>query len=62
VRQGLFPSSHNRLIGGLQRARELADYDAAISFSAEDAAEEIAEARFFREAAMAFLAKEGWVA
>jgi hypothetical protein len=29
VRPGLFSSANNRLIAGLQRARELADYDAA---------------------------------
>jgi uncharacterized protein len=62
VRAGLFPSSHNRLLGGLQRARELADYDAAVAFSAEDAAAEIGEARSFRDAALEFLAKEGWLA
>jgi uncharacterized protein (UPF0332 family) len=61
VRAGVFPSSHNRLLGGLQRARELADYDAAVVFSADDAAAEVAEARSFRDAALAFLAKEGWL-
>jgi uncharacterized protein len=62
VRAGLFPSSHNRLLGGLQRARELADYDAAVEFSGEDAAAEIKEAQSFRDAALAHLAKEGWLA
>jgi uncharacterized protein (UPF0332 family) len=61
VRSGAFPSSHNRLIGGLQRARELADYDAAVRFSAEDAAAEVGEARSLREAALAFLANESWL-
>ena len=28
VRAGLLPSSHNRLLAGIQRLRELADYDA----------------------------------
>jgi uncharacterized protein (UPF0332 family) len=61
VRNGLFSSSHNRLIGGLQRARELADYDAAVTFSAEDAAAELAQARAFRAAALSFLAAQGWL-
>jgi uncharacterized protein (UPF0332 family) len=61
VRTGAFPSSHNRLLGGLQRARELADYDAAVAFSADDARAEIADARAFAEAALAFLRGEGWV-
>ncbi len=62
MRQGIFPSSHNRLLGGLQRARELADYDAAVAFSADDAAAEIASAEAFRSAVMDVLTREGWVA
>ncbi len=30
IRPGHLPSKHNRLLGGLQRARELADYDAVL--------------------------------
>ena len=37
VRTGLLGSSHNRLLAGVQRSRELADYDAAVTFSKEDA-------------------------
>lgn len=62
VRIGLLPSSHNRLLAGLQRSRELADYDAAIAFSAEDAAGELQAARAFLEDALELLRREGWVA
>ncbi len=61
VRHGAFPSSYNRLIGGLQRARELADYDAAVRFSGDDAAAEVKEARSFIDVGLAFLAKDGWL-
>jgi hypothetical protein len=45
----------------LQRARELADYDAAVTFSAEDAQAEIDAARLFTRDAVAVLSREGWV-
>jgi len=60
VRKGTFPSAHNRLLGGLQRARELADYDAAVAFSAEDAGAEVAAAHEFSRAVLEVLTKEGW--
>jgi uncharacterized protein (UPF0332 family) len=60
IRPGLLDSSHNRLIGGLQRARELADYDAAVTFSAEDAQAELDAARRFTRDALAVLTREGW--
>jgi hypothetical protein len=52
---------HNRLLGGLQRARELADYDAAVLFTEEDAHAEVKEARAFETAALEFLRNEGWL-
>lgn len=61
VRSGVFPSSNNRLLSGLQRARELADYDAAIVFGEEDARAEVANARTFAAAARQWLATEGWI-
>jgi uncharacterized protein (UPF0332 family) len=61
VRKGTFSSAHNRLLGGLQRARELADYDAAVTFSAEDAEAEVAAAERFAAAVMEVLTREGWV-
>ncbi|MFZ5471436.1 MAG: HEPN domain-containing protein [Myxococcota bacterium] len=61
VRPKLVPSSHNRLLAGLQRARELADYDAAVTFSPEDASGEVADARTFIEETRELLSKEGWL-
>jgi uncharacterized protein (UPF0332 family) len=51
VRSGLFSSSHNRVLARLQRSRELADHDAAVVFSPEDAAAALDEARSFVGAA-----------
>jgi len=62
VRTGSLPSSHNRLLAGLQRSRELADYDAAVTFSADDAAAELADAERFSRDALALLRAEGWLA
>jgi hypothetical protein len=59
VRPGVFPSSHNRLLSGLQRSRELADYDAAVVFSEDDARAELAAAKSFADAARAWLEGEG---
>jgi uncharacterized protein (UPF0332 family) len=61
VRAGLFASSHNRLLGGIQRSRELADYDAAVSFSKEDADGCLRDAETFREEALALLRREKWI-
>jgi hypothetical protein len=61
VRAGTFSSAHNRALAGLQRARELADYDAGVAFSAEDAERLMDEAREFREAVTSFLRSEGWL-
>jgi uncharacterized protein (UPF0332 family) len=56
VRKGLMDSSHNRTISGLQRSKELADYDAAVVFSVDDAKRELAAARNFEAAVLRFLA------
>lgn len=61
VRPGLFSSSHNRLIAGLQRSRELADYDAAVAFSGDEARRELDDARAFATVALSFLRAEGWI-
>jgi uncharacterized protein (UPF0332 family) len=60
VRSGALPSSHNRLLGGLQRARELADYDAGVAFSEADARALLDDARAFEREARALLRAEGW--
>lgn len=56
VRVGHLPASTNRTLGGLQRARELADYDPAVVFDEETA-------RFWVDEATSFLALvETWIA
>lgn len=60
VRSGAFPSAHNRLLSGMQGSRELADYDAAVSFSEPDARAQLEDARRFGEAVTSFLRAGGW--
>jgi uncharacterized protein (UPF0332 family) len=45
VRTGLMDTSSNRLLSGLQRLRELADYDASLVLSAQDVRQELERAR-----------------
>jgi uncharacterized protein (UPF0332 family) len=59
IRPKLMPSSNNRLLAGLQRARELADYDPAVTFTAEDAEASLREARGFAAAVVELLEREG---
>ena len=61
VRTSIFPSTHNRLLARLQRARELADYDSAVMFSEPDARAELDDARRFGVEAKAYLEREGWI-
>ncbi len=61
VRPGTFPSSHNRLLGGMQRSRELADYSAGIRFSQDDARAQLDDARRFVGEVVAHLAGAGWI-
>ena len=61
VRPGLFSSAHNRFLAGLQRSRELADYDAVVQFSADDAAGERAAAAAFIGEVSGFLRRGGWL-
>lgn len=61
VRGGGFPSSYNVLLSGMQGSRQLADYDAAASFSASDARAMLDEARIFGKDVTDFLAKEGYL-
>jgi uncharacterized protein (UPF0332 family) len=62
VRSGLFASSHNRLLAGIQRSRELADYDAAVTFSRADAVACLQDAEAFGGDALALLRRETWIA
>lgn len=57
VRTGVMSSAYNRLLGSLQKARELADYDAAVVFTKPDAKAEIQEAERFLRDAQSFLRK-----
>jgi uncharacterized protein (UPF0332 family) len=61
VRTGKLSSSYNRLLASAQRARELADYDAAVTFSSDDARAQLDEARGFETAIRVLLASEGWI-
>ena len=58
IRSGRLSSAHNRLLGGLQRSRELADYSAGIRFSADDARALIEDARAFEREARGLLTRE----
>lgn len=60
VKPGTFATSHNRLIAGLQRARELADYDSSVQFSKEDALIELQEAKSFVDEVERYLREAGW--
>ncbi len=60
LRPGLLPSSHNRLLAGLQRSREIADYDAAATFSGDDARAALDDAKTFVADAVGQLRKEGF--
>jgi uncharacterized protein (UPF0332 family) len=62
VRPGLLPSAHNRLFAGIQRSRELADCDAAATFSKDDAEASLRDAEAFRGDAVALLRRENWIA
>jgi uncharacterized protein (UPF0332 family) len=62
IRAGLIASSHNRLLAGIQRSRELADYDAAVSFSSDDAEACLRDAEAFRGDVLARLRHESWIA
>ena len=61
IRTGKMSSAWNRLLVRAQGARELADYDSAVTFSADDAAAQLQDARAFEVAARKLLADEGWL-
>lgn len=60
IRPGVFPASHNRLLGGMQRVRELADYDLAAVFTDAEATAAVEEASMFTRAVNEHLAREGF--
>jgi hypothetical protein len=59
VRPGLFPPTHNRALAALQRSREFADYDAAVTFTHPDAEASLADARAFAADALTVLRSTG---
>jgi uncharacterized protein len=59
IRPGIFPA-FNKLLSGLQRARELGDYDATVGFPHDEASSFISEAETFDNAVRTLLAREGW--
>lgn len=60
VRAGAFASSHNRLLAGIQRSRELADYDAAVVFSKDDSDACVRDVETFRTDVLTYLRREKW--
>lgn len=62
VRAGLVPATHNRVLAGLQRSRELADYDAAVSFTLDEARAAVADAESVSSALHSILQRDGWLA
>lgn len=59
TKTGTLPS-YNRLLTGLQGARTAADYDAAVSFSPEEARQFLDEADAFARTVLELLHREGW--
>jgi uncharacterized protein (UPF0332 family) len=57
VRPGLFPAKANKLLASLQKQRELADYDSAMLFDADDV-RQIGEVRSFGDRVTAMLRAE----
>lgn len=61
VKPGLVPPTHNRALASLQRSRELADYDAAVAFTEDDATAALADAVAVSDAIRSLLVKEAWL-
>jgi len=59
IRPGILPA-FNKLLSGLQRARELADYDATVVFTHDEASAFISDVETFDTAVRTLLAREGW--
>ena len=59
ARPGELPA-FNKLVSGLQRSRELADYEATVSFTRDEAQSLVSDAETFDSAVRALLAREGW--
>ena len=62
VKAGLVPPRLGKLLAGLQKFREQADYERAFEFTAEGAQEELANAAEICEFIRDRLAADGWIA
>lgn len=61
IRPGAFPDTHNRAIAALQRSREFADYDSAVTFTKTEAQASLSDAQAFARDAHEFLRAKGLV-
>lgn len=61
TRKGHLPA-FSKLVSGLQRSREAADYEAAVSFTLAEAEAALADAESFRVAVVDLLRREAWIA
>lgn len=59
IASGDFPARHNKLIAGLQRQRELADYEPAMVFDPADVQKQIADVCGFGAEVVAWLQGQG---
>jgi hypothetical protein len=59
VRRGAFPDTHDRAIAALQRSREFADYDSALTFTRADAEASLSDAQAVARDALDFLCAKG---
>lgn len=60
VRNDELPRTDNRVLGSLERARELADYDATLNFTEADSVGELKAAQEFAADARRWLESEGF--
>jgi uncharacterized protein (UPF0332 family) len=51
----------SKLVSGLQRSREAADYEAGITFTLEEAQSAVSDAERFQVAVLELLRREGWI-
>jgi uncharacterized protein (UPF0332 family) len=61
VKPGLVPARLGKLLAGLQKYREQADYERAVGFTEEGAREELANAEQICASIRDKLAREGWI-
>jgi uncharacterized protein (UPF0332 family) len=62
VRAGRLPPEWSRVLAGLQRARELADYDPVMQFAEADVRAQLGEVERFGAETERLLRADGWIA